>query len=53
MQLQDIISAEFGWNAICGHLTHMEKYTCNVKNMTERAAFMTALFEEPSPDSNL
>ena len=24
MQLQDIISAKIGWNAICGHLTHMK-----------------------------
>jgi len=24
MQLQDIISAEIGWNAICRHLTHMK-----------------------------
>src|SRR5882724_5361824 len=24
MWLQDIISAEIGWNAICGHLTHMK-----------------------------
>ena len=24
MRLQDIISAKIGWNAICGHLTHMK-----------------------------
>ena len=24
MQLKDIISAEIGWNTICGHLTHMK-----------------------------